>query len=104
MSTKEHKAHAPKSLRIAVVTVSSTRTLADDKSGQWITKRAKKKGHDVMSHQVVPDDKDVIANTISTVIEEFNPHMILVTGGTGISSKDAGPSGAKTTIVQPVPL
>ena len=87
MSTKEHKAHAPKSLVLAIVTVSSTRGLAHDKSGHWMKKRAKKK-HRVVFHEVIPDNKDVIADTIRTVIQEHSPHAILVTGGTGISPAD----------------
>ncbi len=88
MSTKEHRAHAPRCLKIAVLTISTTRTLVDDKSGQWISKRAKKRGHDVVAHQVVPDDTAMIADTINKVVEELNPHVILVTGGTGISPRD----------------
>ena len=87
MNTKEHKAHAPKSLVLAIVTVSSTRGLAHDKSGHWMKKRAKKK-HKVVFHEVIPDNKDVIADTIRTVIQEHSPHAILVTGGTGISPAD----------------
>jgi molybdopterin adenylyltransferase len=88
MTTETHKARAPKFLKIAVLSVSSTRSLADDKSGQWITKRAEKKGHDVVSHQVVPDSQERIAEAIAKVMEESLPHAILVTGGTGISPKD----------------
>ena len=88
MSTKEHKAKTPKSLRLAVLTVSTTRSLADDKSGHWIRKRAEKKGHSVVFHQVVPDDKDRIADTIRTIIYDHNPHAVLVTGGTGIGPAD----------------
>ena len=87
MTTKEHKARAPKSLALAILTVSSTRSLADDKSGHWMRKRAKKK-HKVVFHDVIPDNKDVIADTIGTVIQEHSPHAILVTGGTGISPAD----------------
>ena len=87
MSTEEHKARAPESLVLAILSVSSTRSLADDKSGHWMKKRAKKK-HEVVFHEVIPDNKGVIADTIRTVIEEQGPHAILVTGGTGISPSD----------------
>jgi len=88
MSTKEHKAHAPRSLVLAILTVSSTRSLTDDKSGYWMKKRAEKKKHRVVFHEVIPDNKDMIADTIRTVIQEHSPHAILVTGGTGISRND----------------
>jgi molybdenum cofactor biosynthesis protein B len=88
MSTKAHKADAPKSLKLAIVTVSATRSLADDKSGHWMKKRGGKKKHEVVFHEVIHDDEDVIADTIRTVIHEHSPHAILVTGGTGISPGD----------------
>ena len=88
MSSKAHKAHTPKSLKLAIITVSTTRSLAEDKSGHWVKKRAKKKGHDVVSHQVIPDQRETIADTVRAVIEEHGPHAILATGGTGIGPAD----------------
>jgi molybdenum cofactor biosynthesis protein B len=87
MSTKKHKAHTPKSLKLAIVTVSTTRTIAEDKSGHWLRKRAEKK-HRVVFHDVVPDDKVLIADTIETVIEAHRAQVVLVNGGTGISPSD----------------
>lgn len=88
MTTEKHKAHAPKSLILAIVTVSTTRSLVDDKSGNWIKKRVEKKKHEVIFHDVIPDNKEVISDTIRTIIQEHNPHAIMVTGGTGISPAD----------------
>ena len=88
MSIKKHKAGAPKKVNIAIITVSSTRSLADDKSGRWISKRAKKEGHDVVVHRVVPDDAEAIAETIHKIINDGDARVVLLTGGTGISSKD----------------
>ena len=88
MSSKAHKAHTPKFLKLAIITVSTTRSLAEDKSGQWIKKRAKKKGHDVVFHQVISDQRETIADTVRAVIEEHGPHAILATGGTGIGPAD----------------
>ncbi|MDY6839231.1 MAG: MogA/MoaB family molybdenum cofactor biosynthesis protein [Thermodesulfobacteriota bacterium] len=97
MSTKEHKSRAPKSVKLAIVTVSSTRTLEDDKSGLWMKKQAEKKGHDLLFHEVVPDDQDVIAGTVRRIMETHQPHAILVTGGTGI-----GPSDVTIEAVRPM--
>ncbi|GMQ79601.1 MAG: molybdenum cofactor biosynthesis protein MoaB [Thermodesulfobacteriota bacterium] len=88
MGTRKHKAGAPRKVSIGIVTVSSTRSLADDKSGRWISKRAKKEGHDVVVHQVVPDDAEAIANIIHKIISDGDARVVLLTGGTGISSKD----------------
>jgi molybdenum cofactor biosynthesis protein B len=88
MSTKKHKSGAPEKVNIGIVTVSSTRSLANDKSGLWISKRAKKEGHDVVLHQVVPDDAEAIAELIHKIINDGIAQVVLLTGGTGISSKD----------------
>ena len=88
MSSTEHKKGAPRAVKTGIITVSTTRSLKDDKSGLWISKRAKKEGHEVVFHQVIPDEIEIITRTVMDVIEDHAPHALLVTGGTGISSKD----------------
>ena len=88
MGTAEHKSGAPKQVNIGILSVSSTRTLAEDKSGRWIAKRATKEGHDVVLHRMVPDDAEIIAQTLYEIIDSGNVQVILLTGGTGISRKD----------------
>jgi molybdenum cofactor biosynthesis protein B len=88
MSTKEHKKGAPKRLQISILSVSTSRTLSDDVSGLWIKKEARREGHEVLFHEVVPDEKDVISGTATDVIQKLNPHALLITGGSGISKKD----------------
>ncbi|MDO9567175.1 MAG: MogA/MoaB family molybdenum cofactor biosynthesis protein [Candidatus Desulfaltia sp.] len=88
MGTKEHKKKAPKSVKVGIISVSTTRTIVDDKSGLWISGRVKKEGHEVVFHRVVPDDTKAIEQTIIEIISDYKPNVILLTGGTGISSKD----------------
>jgi molybdenum cofactor biosynthesis protein B len=88
MSTKAHKRGAPKSLKIAILSVSTSRTLSDDTSGLWMKKMSLKEGHEVVSHQVVTDEKGLISETAADVIQQLNPHALLITGGSGISKKD----------------
>lgn len=88
MGTKTHKKSAPKKVKLGIVSVSSTRSKAADKSGRWINKRAKKEGHDVVLHRVVPDEIEAISRTVHEIINDYNGQAILVTGGTGISNKD----------------
>ena len=88
MGTKDHKLSAPSSVRVGIITVSTTRTLATDKSGQWMGKAVIKEGHEVVHHQVIPDQQQMIAETVRRVIRENAPHVLLVTGGTGISPQD----------------
>ena len=88
MSTQAHKSKAPRQLNVGIISVSTTRTLADDKSGLWIAKQARKEGHTVASHVVVPDQTYAITAALRECMEENAPHAVLVTGGTGIAEKD----------------
>ena len=88
MGTREHKEHAPKKVTIGIITVSTTRALVDDSSGKWISDQAINEGHEVVYHQVIPDDADIIANTVKNVIRHQGPQVILMSGGTGITEKD----------------
>ncbi len=88
MSTHEHKKHAPRKVTIGIITVSTTRALEDDTSGKWISEAGSAEGHDVVYHQVIPDDADIIAATIQNVIRDEKPQVILITGGTGITPQD----------------
>ena len=88
MGSGEHKKNAPKIVKIGVISVSTTRTEATDESGGWIKKYAIKEGHEVVFYQVVPDDIYSITRTIKNSIYQQAPQVLLLTGGTGISSKD----------------
>jgi molybdenum cofactor biosynthesis protein B len=88
MGTLLHKKNAPEHVKIAIVSVSTTRGLADDKSGAWIKKQAKKQGHEVVIHQTVTDDIDAIRELTLHITEKIEPDAIIMSGGTGISPKD----------------
>lgn len=88
MGTHEHKKEAPETVNIGIISISTTRSLAEDKSGHWIRKRAGKEGHSVVFHNVVDDDKQLIAQMLLGVIQEKKPHIMLLTGGTGIAPRD----------------
>lgn len=88
MNTHAHRTSLPKHLKIGVLSMSSTRTLENDKSGLWIKKQSKKEGHEVVIHQVLPDDANAITDALEHIIERIAPHAVIMTGGTGISPKD----------------
>jgi molybdopterin adenylyltransferase len=88
MSTKLHKTNLPDDIKIAVVSVSTTRKLPEDKSGAWIKQQAKKQGFEVVIHQTVTDDVDAIKELIEHITEKIGPNAIIMSGGTGISPKD----------------
>ncbi len=88
MGTEEHKEQGPPIVDMGILTMSSTRTRAEDRSGEWIAKAARDLGHRVIYHEVIPDEAEAIAGTVLQVIEEKRPHVLLLNGGTGISPKD----------------
>jgi molybdenum cofactor biosynthesis protein B len=88
MGIHEHKKHAPRKVSIGIITVSTTRALVDDASGNWIDEQAQRKGHDIVYHQVVTDDAGLITSTVRDVIQNERPQVILMNGGTGITKQD----------------
>ncbi len=88
MGHREHRAKAPTSLKVAVLSISSTRTLQDDTSGQWIAKRAVHEGHRLVAHRMAPDDIAAIRQTALQMLADAAPEALIVTGGTGISPRD----------------
>lgn len=88
MGTHEHKANVPENIKIAVISMSTTRNLSQDKSGDWIKKQAKKEGFEVVIHQVVADDITAIREIVEHVTQKIEPDAVIMTGGTGIAPKD----------------
>jgi molybdenum cofactor biosynthesis protein B len=88
MGHHSHRAKSPASVKVAVLSVSTSRTLESDESGLWISKKATKEGHRVVAHEMVTDDKDAIRGKVTELLASPSPDVIIVTGGTGISPKD----------------
>ncbi|MGD2100166.1 MAG: molybdenum cofactor biosynthesis protein B [Desulfobacterales bacterium] len=88
MGVHDHKKIAPRSVSLGIITVSTTRALENDTSGQWIRQQAEKKGHTVVFHHVIPDDAVKIAATVKDGISKSAPGVVFITGGTGITKKD----------------
>lgn len=90
-SAREHRAHAPASIRCFVLTVSDTRTPATDSSGNAITALLEAAGHHVAGRAIVKDDPDLVRTTIQAQLasDAQGPDVIITTGGTGITSCDS---------------
>lgn len=82
-------------LRIAVLTVSDTRTEDTDTSGKTLAERAAKAGHRLAEKAIVPDDIYKIRAVVSRWIAEPDLHVILTTGGTGVTGRDGTPEAIK---------
>ncbi|MEO1686709.1 MAG: molybdopterin-binding protein, partial [Pseudomonadota bacterium] len=75
-------------LRIAVLTVSDTRTPADDRSGDTLAERIEGAGHAVAARAIVRDDRAAIAGLLRTWIEDAEIDIVISTGGTGLTGRD----------------
>jgi molybdopterin adenylyltransferase len=96
----EHRADAPTTLDVAVLSVSTTRSLETDDSGHWIVRGAEDHGHKVVYHQVVPDDADAIRQAVTHLLAEAAPHAVIVTGGTGLSPLDVTVEAIKPLFIK----
>lgn len=88
MSQQEHKAAAPAAVRVALLTVSDTRTEATDTSGNAIETLLVEQGHTLVTRGLVRDEPaDVTAWVQGALGGEAQ--VIIITGGTGITSRDS---------------
>src|SRR5436305_15321496 len=78
-------------LRIAVLTASDTRSLAEDKSGATLAERIEKAGHAVAARAIVTDDVEKISSAVKTWIADPAIDVIISTGGTGFTGRDEPP-------------
>jgi molybdopterin adenylyltransferase len=88
MGRNEHLKQAPKIIKISIITVSTTRSAAEDKSGSWIKRECEKEGHEITDYRIVTDNRHEITKAISATIDTHRPDIVIVNGGTGISSSD----------------
>ena len=86
---KEPRAFIP--LSIAVLTVSDTRTLADDRSGDTLSGRLTDAGHRLADRAIVPDDVEAIRAKVGAWIADPAIDVVLTTGGTGFTGRDVTP-------------
>ncbi len=78
-------------IRIAVLTVSDSRSLEDDKSGATLAARIEKSGHVLADRDVVTDDVGLIAGRVKGWAEDPEIDAIITTGGTGFTGRDVTP-------------
>ncbi len=82
-------------LGIAVLTISDSRTEAEDKSGKLLCDRLTAAGHKEYEKVIVPDDIYQIRAVVSKWIAEAKPEVVLTTGGTGVTGRDGTPEAIK---------
>jgi molybdenum cofactor biosynthesis protein B len=78
-------------VRIGLLTVSDTRTIADDKSGQTLADLITRDGHTVAERVVVKDDTTAIVAQLEAWIARADIDVVIATGGTGVTGRDVTP-------------
>jgi len=89
MAIDESRTFIP--VNIAVLTVSDTRTLADDKSGQTLVDRLTAAGHMLAARAIVTDDVAKIVAQLREWIADPKIEVVISTGGTGVTGRDVTP-------------
>jgi len=84
-----------KPLNIAVLTVSDSRTLDDDRSGDTLAERLTGAGHQLHDRRIVPDDIYAIRAVVSNWIADGECDAVISTGGTGLTGRDGTPEAIR---------
>ena len=87
-SVEKHREAAPDHVRVAVLTISDTRTPEDDTGGDVVQDLMQEAGHEVTSRSIVKDEAANIRTTLVDLLADSDVDAIITTGGTGIAARD----------------
>jgi molybdenum cofactor biosynthesis protein B len=90
-------------VNIAVLTVSDTRTLKDDKSGNILVDRIEGAGHVVIDRDIIKDDANSIIAKLESWISKENVDVVISTGGTGVTGRDVTPEAFHAVYEKTIP-
>jgi molybdopterin adenylyltransferase len=90
-------------VNIAVMTVSDTRTEADDRSGDALAERIAADGHRLAARVIVKDDMDAIVERLRAWIADPAIDVVLSTGGTGVTGRDVTPEAFHSVYEKEIP-
>ena len=88
---------------IAVLTVSDTRSAADDRSGDTLAERLTKAGHKLAARAIVKDDTAAIIKQLDAWIDAPDIDVVLATGGTGVTGRDVTPEAVLSVCEKEIP-
>jgi molybdopterin adenylyltransferase len=92
-----------KCVNIAVLTVSDTRTEADDKSGQVLVDRIKDAKHHLTEKKIIKDEKDLLQEQLKKWIASPEVDVVIATGGTGVTGRDITPEAFEELYDKAIP-
>jgi molybdenum cofactor synthesis domain-containing protein len=90
-------------VKVGIVTVSDgvAKGEREDTSGALLKKLCAK--WDIVAYQVIPDERELIEETLTTLADKMGCHLILTTGGTGFAPRDVTPEATKAVIDREAP-
>ena len=92
-----------KYVNIAVLTVSDTRTEADDKSGQVLVGRIQDAGHHLVEKKIIKDEKNLLQEQLKKWIANPEVDALFATGGTGVTGRDITPEAFEALYEKSIP-
>ncbi len=98
-----HHTQGPSTIRVAVLTISDTRTPETDTSGRLVADLAEAAGHQVVDRTIVPDEPDAIRGRLVELLARDDVDAALLTGGTGISQRDRTFETVSALLTTPIP-
>ena len=87
-SVHKHRESAPERVRVAVLTISDTRTPETDTGGETVEALMRDAGHDIVGRDIVSDDASAIRTKLVELLARSDVDAVITTGGTGISARD----------------
>jgi molybdenum cofactor biosynthesis protein B len=90
-------------VRVAVLTVSDTRTEANDTSGAYIAERLADAGHHIVARTIVQDSELDIRARLAQWIADPGVDVVIATGGTGVTPRDVTPEALAPLVTKPIP-
>ncbi|TCS63551.1 molybdenum cofactor biosynthesis protein B [Varunaivibrio sulfuroxidans] len=90
-------------VNIAVLTVSDSRTLDEDRSGQTLVDRIEKAGHVVVARDIVRDEISLITARLKSWIVDPGVDVVISTGGTGVTGRDVTPEAFRAVFEKEIP-
>src|SRR5262245_6302888 len=100
---QQHASQGPQSACCAVITVSDTRTLENDTGGQTVIVHLTSAGHAVVVREIIPDKPARMRPLLESLRERDDIDVILMTGGTGITSRDQTYETVSSLLDRPLP-
>lgn len=98
-----HRHDDPDSVGVGVVTVSSTRSLRDDPSGDAIQSLFEEAGHEVVTRELVPDEYDRVQGIVDRLTDRGDVDVVVTTGGTGVTPDDVTPEAVRSLFDRQLP-